>query len=117
MSLSPPNALTQSLHTTTNSDAIVQGSIYGLSGQFHPRYVGAVMSGNGVAGITVSLLRVVTKAAVSGPNSANLSAILYFSLSAAVILGCILCYAFVLEVRAHHPAKVLLQPPVVTHPV
>lgn len=63
------------------------------------------MSGNGVAGITVSLLRVVTKAAVSGPNSANLSAILYFSLSAAVILGCILCYAFVLEVRAPPPRQ------------
>lgn len=81
------------------ADAVVQGSIYGLAGQFHPRYVGAVMSGNGVAGVTVCLLRILTKAVVpaSYKNAGELSAGLYFGLSAIVILACILVYAFVLE--------------------
>jgi equilibrative nucleoside transporter 1/2/3 len=34
------------------SDSVVQGSVYGLAGQFPPKYVGAVMAGNGVSGVS-----------------------------------------------------------------
>lgn len=107
------------------SDAIVQGSIYGLSGQFHPRcrcragallnprthtyttllraVIGAVMAGNGIAGLSVSLLRVMTKLVIPGEthHDNEMSAVLYFSLSAFVIILSIVVYVWVLEVRAH----------------
>ena len=41
------------------SDAIVQGSTYGLAGQFHPRFVNAVMAGNGLAGIIISAIQII----------------------------------------------------------
>ena len=59
------------------------------------------MAGNGIAGLAVSLLRVMTKLIIPGEShhANEMSAILYFSLSAAVIVACILAYVFVLEVR------------------
>lgn len=39
----------------------------GLTALFPPEYTGAFMSGNGVAGIVVGLLRIITKASL--PNT------------------------------------------------
>jgi equilibrative nucleoside transporter 1/2/3 len=74
-------------------DAIVQGSIYGLSGQFHPRFVGAVMSGNGVAGTIITLLRVFTKIII--PENAVLSGMIYFVTACLALVACIVVYIVV----------------------
>jgi len=77
-------------------DAIVQGSIFGLVGMFHPRYTGAVMTGNAVAGVAISILRVATKSLSAWISNAN-SAKLYFLVSDIVLVICIFVYYFVLR--------------------
>jgi len=81
-----------------STDAIVQGSLFGLVGMFSPHYVSALMTGQGVAGIAVSILRIISK--VSFPNDddgTRASTYIYFGLSAFVILLSILAYIFALE--------------------
>eukprot|EP00742_Colponemidia_sp_Colp-10_P001687 GILJ01001808.1.p1 GENE.GILJ01001808.1~~GILJ01001808.1.p1 ORF type:complete len:449 (-),score=62.99 GILJ01001808.1:160-1506(-) len=81
------------------SDAIVQGSIYGLAGQFNSRYIGAVMAGNGVAGLVVSCLRLLTKGIFisNETDGPRYSAYLYFAIAAFVNFLCIVVYWFVLD--------------------
>lgn len=42
------------------SNALLSGGIFGLGGQFPPQYTGAVMSGQGLAGLVVSIASLVT---------------------------------------------------------
>jgi len=90
-------------------DAVVQGSIYGLAGQFHSRFVGAVMVGNGVAGTAISILRIITKVSVPETLSGNrLSTIIYFGISSFCLVICILMYGFVISkspVTKHYMEK------------
>jgi len=75
------------------ADAVAQGSMYGLAGLFPPLYRQAIQNGNGVAGISVSLLRVFTKASVPDtPRGLRFSSLLYFGLSAITMLACIVAY-------------------------
>lgn len=91
------------------ADAIVQGSMYGLAGLFPPLYRQSIQNGNGVAGLVVSLLRVLTKASVpDDTRGLRFSSLLYFVLSAVTMLACIVGY-FVL-VRLPFTKHYLMSP-------
>ncbi len=43
------------------STAVGFNCVIGLASQFPPEYVGAVMTGQGIAGVAVGLIRIITK--------------------------------------------------------
>jgi len=78
--------------------SLLFGSVLGLVGLFPMEYTGAVMSGNGVAGIIASLLRIITKVSVPD-NDAGVkeSSFLFFFLAAGVLIFCFLCFILLLN--------------------
>eukprot|EP00026_Physarum_polycephalum_P009152 Phypoly_transcript_09264.p1 GENE.Phypoly_transcript_09264~~Phypoly_transcript_09264.p1 ORF type:complete len:429 (+),score=51.86 Phypoly_transcript_09264:114-1400(+) len=81
------------IFTVGVSDAITQGSLYGLAGLLPPIYSHAVMNGNGVAGLVTSVLRVGTKISFPDTNTGlRTSSLIYFSLSAVIMLFCLVGY-------------------------
>lgn len=83
------------------ASSVLQGSLFGFGGMFPPKYMTALMSGNGVAGFLVSLLRVLTKATIeSGKPSMwdlTLSSSIYFFLSCFIVILCIISFVFALR--------------------
>ncbi|KAF2070178.1 hypothetical protein CYY_008505 [Polysphondylium violaceum] len=78
--------------------SLLFGSVLGLVGLFPMEYTGAVMSGNGVAGIIASLLRIITKVSVPDNSSgAKESSFLFFFLAAGVLVFCFLCFILLLN--------------------
>ncbi|KAL1804428.1 hypothetical protein ACET3Z_033075 [Daucus carota] len=74
-------------------DALVQGSIIGAAGEMPERYMQAVVAGTGVSGVLVSLLRLLTKAIYpQDAHGLRKSANLYFMVSIAVMIICIVAY-------------------------
>ena len=69
---------------------IVQGSVFGLAGMLPFKYMGAVMFGNGLSGITLNVLRAITLAAFppGGEDSNNdfLGSLVYFILAAIILV-------------------------------
>ena len=57
---------------------------------FPGEYTTAVMSGNGVAGILIFVIRLVTKFSLDSLDDGRTSAILFFGLTAFVMLVCLL---------------------------
>jgi len=73
--------------------ATLFGSVLGLAALFPPRYIGAIMSGNGVAGIITITLTIIIKLSVPNTDAGlELSAMIFFGISALVILICIASY-------------------------
>lgn len=77
--------------------SILQGGIFGFAGMLPPIYIQAVMLGNGFAGITTSVIRVVTKVTIESKKPVtlkqlNLSAAIYFFVSAGFIVLCVISY-------------------------
>lgn len=74
-------------------DALVQGSIIGAAGEMPERYMQAVVAGTGVSGVLVCLLRLLTKAIYpQDAHGLRKSANLYFMVSIAVMIICIVMY-------------------------
>eukprot|EP00053_Salpingoeca_punica_P009796 m.88185 g.88185 ORF g.88185 m.88185 type:complete len:457 (-) comp15169_c0_seq1:166-1536(-) len=73
-----------------SSIAVLQGGMFGLAGQLPAKYTQALMSGQGLAGLFVSLLNVLTLAIADGkPEEA---AIIFFSISVVVIILCLVSF-------------------------
>ncbi|PRP89514.1 equilibrative nucleoside transporter [Planoprotostelium fungivorum] len=73
--------------------AILFSSVVGLASLFPPQYVGAVMTGNGIAGIVTAGLRIITKVSLSTTeNSMEISGGIYFGIAAAVQILVLLSY-------------------------
>lgn len=68
-----------------------QSTYYGLAGMLPRRYPQAVMTGESVAGLIVSINRIITKAAF---ESERFGAIAFFVISFLFILVCIGCHCF-----------------------
>lgn len=69
------------------------GTLFGLAAMFPAQYTTALMSGSGVAGIIIFVLRSITKASLesgSDPNGARKSSIIYFSATGVVLLFCLI---------------------------
>ena len=68
-----------------------QSSYYGLAGMLPGRNTQAIMVGESVAGLAVSMNRIVTKAAT---DSLRVGAIVFFVISLLYILFCVSCQLF-----------------------
>lgn len=79
---------------TAAMTALIQSSIFGLSGMLPPRYTQAVMSGQALGGLCVSLINVITIAAAS---TITAGAVAYFSTCAVVILASFLGFLVLLR--------------------
>jgi len=82
------------------ADAIVQGSVWSLAGQYNERITGAVMSGNGLAGILISAIQLIIffaiPADVSGFERDAVMIKFFFAASILVIIASALFFQFVL---------------------
>lgn len=79
-------------------DSIVQGSIFGFAGLFNPRYVTALMAGQGIAGVLVTGVTAICKVSFDQSEDGQRNATLtYFGISVFEIIVCIACWYFVLE--------------------
>jgi hypothetical protein len=70
---------------------IVQGSVFGLGGMLPGKYMGAVMFGNGLSGISLNILRAITLAAwppVTGSSNSYKGALVYFILASVILVIC-----------------------------
>ncbi|KAL2643277.1 hypothetical protein R1flu_010864 [Riccia fluitans] len=74
-------------------DALVQGSLIGVAGELPDRYMQAIVSGTGLCGVLISVLRIVTKAALpQGVHGLRTSANIYFIIGSGFIFLCIIGY-------------------------
>ncbi|XP_057493338.1 equilibrative nucleotide transporter 1-like [Actinidia eriantha] len=75
------------------ADALVQGGIIGAAGELPERYMQAVVAGTAASGVLVSFLRIFTKAVYpQDAHGLRQSANLYFIVSIAVMIVCIVFY-------------------------
>lgn len=86
--------------------ALLSGGLFGLGAMFPPAYTGALMNGQGLAGLVVSVAGVLTTVAVdpidtctdqnddSCDESMNYSAFAYFLIATIILLTCIVAYLF-----------------------
>ncbi|XP_019163987.1 PREDICTED: equilibrative nucleotide transporter 1-like isoform X1 [Ipomoea nil] len=75
------------------ADGLVQSGVIGAAGELPDRYMQAVVAGTAASGILVSLLRILTKAVFpQDADGLRKSANLYFIVSIAVMVLCIVFY-------------------------
>jgi len=55
------------------------------------------MGGNGVAGVIIGALRIITKAAMHSDDSLEISSLIYFGVTGGILLICTLSFAFILR--------------------
>ena len=72
--------------------AVQQTSYYGLSSMLPKKYSQAVMAGESIAGVVVSINRIITKAAIENEET---SSITFFVISFVFILVCVGCFCFI----------------------
>ena len=87
--------------------AILSGGLFGLGAMFPPAYTAALMTGQGVAGLTVAVSSMLTSLATTPVDecsddnagddgdcvqSVNYSALAYFIIATLILLSCIIAY-------------------------
>lgn len=74
------------------ANGILFGALFGLAAMFPSQYTTALMSGNGLAGVIIFVLRSITKVSYEGkdPNGGRKSSILYFSMTCVVLFVCLI---------------------------
>ncbi|EFC41053.1 equilibrative nucleoside transporter [Naegleria gruberi] len=83
--------------------SLLQGGIFGFAGVLPPNYTQAVMSGNGIAGVACSFLRIVTKLTIEQNKkhvpiqTMTISAAVYFFVCALVIIACIATFIIIMR--------------------
>ncbi|KAJ7563614.1 hypothetical protein O6H91_03G117400 [Diphasiastrum complanatum] len=78
------------------ANGVVQGSLVGAAGELPERYMQALVGGTAASGVLVSLLRILTKAALpKSSDGLRQSSNLYFLVSAIFIVLCIVLQTFV----------------------
>ena len=70
-------------------------SLFGFAAKMPPVYSQALMGGNGIAGVIVAVIRIVTYAAM--PSDTEKSSMIYFMCSGGVVFLCILCFFILLR--------------------
>ena len=84
------------IYLLTFTSSVQQSSYYGLAGMLPQRYAQAVMAGESVAGLVVSLNRIITKASTSSERSGALA---FFLISFLFILMCVGCQMYIKSSR------------------
>jgi equilibrative nucleoside transporter 1/2/3 len=83
--------------------SIMLGGVLGLAAIFPPRYITAVMIGQGVAGIVVIALSIIARVVFPNDKAGKSdAAYLYFSLAAFVILICLVLFFVLLRLPITH---------------
>ncbi|KAM9958383.1 hypothetical protein ACTFIW_001245 [Dictyostelium discoideum] len=81
-------------------DGLCQGIIYAYASKFGPRYSSMAITGNGVAGIFVILTRLICKLSFSSDNNGKkIGLIVYFIISAIIILIAITTFFYSLKIE------------------
>ncbi|KAL0703148.1 hypothetical protein Bca4012_069573 [Brassica carinata] len=75
------------------ADGLVGGSLIGSAGKLPRQYMQAIFAGTASSGITISILRVTTKASLpqTTPQGMRNSAHCYFIMSSTILLSCFIC--------------------------
>ncbi|KAF2546941.1 hypothetical protein F2Q70_00019212 [Brassica cretica] len=74
------------------ADGLVGGSLIGSAGKLPRQYMQAIFAGTASSGITISILRVTTKASLpQTPQGMRTSAHCYFIMSSTILLSCFIC--------------------------
>lgn len=68
---------------------IVQSSTFALGGMLPGKYMGAIMFGNGISGITLNVCRAICLIAI--PDDFYLGSLIYFILAALIMVVCAIC--------------------------
>jgi len=89
------------------ASALLQGGIFGFAGTLPPNYMQAAMTGNGLSGVTVSIIRVITKVTITiDPmerdeqkilGSLTLSSSIFFFFSAGTMILCLITYIIMMR--------------------
>ena len=66
----------------------LQSTVFGMAGMLPPSYMGAVMFGNGISGITCNLINCITL--VAFPDDQFLGSLIYFILAAIMLVLCVI---------------------------
>eukprot|EP00045_Choanoeca_perplexa_P011513 m.122705 g.122705 ORF g.122705 m.122705 type:complete len:465 (-) comp15657_c0_seq3:24-1418(-) len=74
--------------------AFLQGGLFGLAGVMPEQYISALMGGQGLGGLIVSLLNVLTLGVSSGGDNAKQAAFIFFTLSVAVLFACLAGFVY-----------------------
>lgn len=83
--------------------SIMFGGVLGLAAIFPPRYITAVMIGQGVAGMVVMLLSIIARVVFPNDKAGKSdSAYLYFSLASAVLIACLVLFFVLLRLPITH---------------
>ena len=85
--------------------SVMQSSVFAFAGQLPQEYVGAVMFGNGIAGIAATALSMITQGVLPNTDKGKLeSAIMYFSIGCVILIVCGVSYIFLVrhEFAIHH---------------
>ncbi|KAN0014522.1 hypothetical protein ACTFIU_000840 [Dictyostelium citrinum] len=78
--------------------SLLFGTVLGLVALFPGEYTGAVMSGNGVAGMIAMALQIITKVSVPATAHGNQeSGLIFFFLAGGVLIICLLCFLVLLQ--------------------
>lgn len=80
------------------TDAVVQGSIFAQAAMYGPKYVGALMAGQGWSAIVASGLHIITKASIDqDPEGIKRATVIFFAVGSFLVFLCMVCYLFVLD--------------------
>ena len=74
-------------------NGVVQGQVFGTGGILPPKYIGAVMFGNGLSGITVNLIKILLNIVLPGPENLFKSSLVFYVISALILLGCSVAFS------------------------
>ena len=72
---------------------IVQGQTFSLAGAFPFKYMGAVMFGNGVSGISVNVLKAILQIIMPETEKMFTQSLIFFILSGCILLACSLMFS------------------------
>lgn len=79
-------------------DALVQGAIFSLAAMLGGRYVGGVMVGQGVSGVVVSVLHIITKSTIDQDTAGiRKTTVIFFVLACVIVVFSMACYMLVVE--------------------
>lgn len=78
--------------------AVSFGASISLAALFGPKSIAACMAGNGVSGLVVSVIRIVTKVTVPATRAGDItSAVAYFATAAVIVLVCIVASLYLVR--------------------
>jgi len=86
--------------------AVFQGAFFGIAGNFPGVYFNAMLQGQAIAGVFPATLAIIAK--LIFPDSQTDSALMFFLIASATVIGCIVAYRYLISMpkaNAYIPAE------------